>query len=110
MTLVLDKGVPSAFANLKHLYTDEFKKATLPSLVEEYLEAQVKEQANGDSSKGKGAALYFLAQHYNYYRSRDLVKAMEYVEKAIELDPDNVDCAMTKARIWKHHGNLQKAS
>ncbi|ROV86969.1 hypothetical protein VSDG_10077 [Cytospora chrysosperma] len=110
LTLVLDKGVPSAFANLKHLYTDDFKKATLPSLVEEYLEAQVKEQANGDSSKGKGAALYFLAQHYNYYRSRDLVKAMEYVEKAIELDPDNVDCAMTKARIWKHHGNLQKAS
>lgn len=102
--------MPSAFANLKHLYSDDFKKATLPNLVEEYLEAQTKEQANGDSSKGKGAALYFLAQHYNYHRSRDLVKAMEYVEKAVELDPDNVDCAMTKARIWKHHGNLQKAS
>lgn len=107
---MFNKGVPSTFANLKHLYADESKKSTLPAVVEEYLESIDKEQVNGDSSKGKGAALYFLAQHYDYYLSRDLAKATEYVDKALELDPKNVDFAMTKARIWKHHGNLQKAS
>lgn len=110
MTAVLDKGVPSTFANLKHLYSDDYKRTTLPALVQEYLEGAGGEQANGDGSKGKGAALYFLAQHYNYSKSRDLARAMEYVDKAIELDPKNVDFAMTKARIWKHHGNLHKAS
>lgn len=102
--------MPSTFANLKHLYSDDYKRTTLPALVQEYLESVGGKQANGDSSKGKGAALYFLAQHYNYSKSRDLARAMEFVDKAIELDSKNVDFAMTKARIWKHHGNLHKAS
>lgn len=110
MTWTLDKGVPSTFSNLKHLYADDFKKTTICELVEAYLSAKGTDQANGDSSKGKGAAIYFLAQHYNYYRSRELTKAMSYVEEAIEQDPKNVDFAMTKARIWKHYGNSQKAS
>lgn len=111
LTSMLNKGVPSTFANLKHLYSDSFKKTALPQLVEEYLashgEAAV---TNGDSSKGKAAALYFLAQHHNYHLSRDLSKAMEYVDKAIELVPSSVDFHMTKARIWKHHGNTAKAA
>lgn len=110
LTWTLDRGIPSTFANLKHLYADDFKKTTICELVEAYLSAEGTDQANGDSSKGKGAAIYFLAQHYNYYRSRDLAKAMSYVEQAIEQDPKNVDFAMTKARIWKHYGNTQKAS
>jgi peptide alpha-N-acetyltransferase len=112
---MFDKGVPSTFANLKHLYSDAFKKETLPALAEEYLKEHsagsgAEAQANGDSSKGEGAALYFLAQHYNYYMSRDLSKATEYVEKAIELDPKNVDFHMTKARIFKHQGDTAKAA
>ncbi|KAJ9143016.1 NMDA receptor-regulated protein 1 [Pleurostoma richardsiae] len=116
LTLMLDKGVPSTFANLKHLYSDESKKTILAILAQEYLQSheisntQGEKLVNGDSSKGHGAALYFLAQHYNYFRSRDLSKAMDYVEKAVQLDPKNVDFHMTKARIWKHHGNTQKAS
>ncbi|KAL2267852.1 hypothetical protein VTJ83DRAFT_5129 [Remersonia thermophila] len=114
LTLMFDKGVPSTFANLKHLYSDPFKKETLPALAEEYLSerdaSDTEAQGNSDSSKGKGAALYFLAQHYNYYLSRDLAKATEFVEKAIELDPKNVDFHMTKARIFKHQGDLAKAA
>lgn len=102
--------MPSTFANLKHLYTDEFKKVTLREVVEEYLSTEANDQTNGDSSRGKGAAIYYLAQHYNYFRSRDLAKAMEYVDKAIEENKEDVDFAMTKARIWKHYGNSQKAS
>lgn len=112
---MFDKGVPSTFANLKHLYSDSLKKATLPVLAEEYLKehsssSATEGQANGDSSKGVGAALYFLAQHHNYHMSRDLALASEYVEKAIELDPKNVDFHMTKARIFKHQGDVAKAS
>lgn len=111
---MFDKGVPSTFVNLKHLYTDLSKKTTLPAVAEEYLAARKgaagEDQANGDSSKGEGAALFFLAQHYNYYMSRDLAKATEFVDRAIGLDSKNVDFQMTKARIYKHQGDLAKAS
>lgn len=112
---MLDKGVPSTFANLKHLYTDSFKRDTLGTLAHEYLESKRESSsenatANGDALKEEPAALYYLAQHYNYHLSRDLAKAMEYVNKGIELLSNNVEFHMTKARIWKHHGNTQKAS
>lgn len=105
---MLNKGVPSTFANLKHLYSDSFKKDTLAELAEKYLGSQGADESSKD--KGEAAALYYLAQHYNYYLSRDLTKATEYVEKAIEKDPKSVDFHMTKARIVKHTGDLQKAS
>ncbi|KAH7193230.1 NMDA receptor-regulated protein 1-domain-containing protein [Fusarium flagelliforme] len=108
LTLMLNKGVPSTFANLKHLYSDSFKKDTLRELAENYLNSQDADSESKD--KGEAAALYYLAQHYNYYLSRDLIKAMEYVDKTIEKDPKSVDYAMTKARIIKHGGDLQEAS
>ncbi|RAL65080.1 hypothetical protein DID88_001187 [Monilinia fructigena] len=112
---MLDKGVPSTFANLKHLYADASKKEILPSVVQQYIESGKSEEnsepkRNGDTSKGNSSAYYFLAQHYNYYLSRDLDKALEYIEKAIELEPESVDFHMTKARIFKHKGDTQKAS
>lgn len=108
LTLMLDKGVPSTFANLKHLYSDVSKKETLAKLAEEYLHSQASDGKSED--KGEAAALFYLAQHFNYHMSRDLGKAMEYIEKAIAKDPKSVDYHMTKARILKHTGNLQKAA
>ncbi|ORY57440.1 NMDA receptor-regulated protein 1-domain-containing protein [Pseudomassariella vexata] len=115
LSLMLNKGVPSTFANLKHLYTDSFKKDTLGAVAHEYLDAKStskdeKEAVDGETPKGEGAALYYLAQHYNYHLSRDLTKAMEFVNKGLELVPNNLEFHMTKARIWKHYGNTQKAS
>lgn len=112
---MLDKGVPSTFANLKHLYSNVSKKEALPAIIQQYIDtekdgANEEPKRNGDTSKGASAAFYFLAQHYNYYLSRDLDKAIEYIDKAIELEPQSVDFHMTKARIWKHRGNTQKAS
>jgi tetratricopeptide (TPR) repeat protein len=113
---MLNKGVPSTFANLKHLYANPSKRDVLPALIEEYIATDAKSQnngeakANGDTSKGDSAAYYFLAQHYNYYLTRDLARATENIDKALELEPKSVDFHMTKARIWKHQGNTQKAS
>ncbi|TQV93863.1 N-terminal acetyltransferase catalytic subunit [Cordyceps javanica] len=108
LALMLNKGVPSTFANLKHLYADKFKKDTLLSLAEEYLHSQKIDFESKD--KGEAAALFYLAQHHNYHMSRDLTKAMYYIEKAIAKDNKSVDYHMTKARILKHSGNLQGAS
>ncbi|CAI4211974.1 unnamed protein product [Parascedosporium putredinis] len=114
LTFMLDKGIPSTFANLKHLYSDSSKKDTLLKLVSEYTEAAAKDEAKSeekkDESKGETAGLYYLAQHYNYHLSRDLTKALEYIDRAIERIPDSVDFHMTKARIYKHTGDLVKAA
>ncbi|KAF2460933.1 NMDA receptor-regulated protein 1-domain-containing protein [Lineolata rhizophorae] len=113
---MLRKGVPSTFANVKALYSDASKKQTIEELVEGYsselpMNGSAEKQPNGDHSDSfQQAVLFFLAQHYNYYLSRNLPKAMEFTDKALERNPESVDYNMTKARIWKHYGDLQKAS
>lgn len=115
---MLHKGVPSTFPNVRALYVDPQKRETIQQLVEGYANGRHKpltngvsnKQTNGDTSRFESSSLYFLAQHYNYHLSRDLSKAMQYVDKAIELSPDSLYLHMTKARIWKHLGNPQKAS
>ncbi|WPG99659.1 NMDA receptor-regulated protein 1 [Acrodontium crateriforme] len=116
------KGVPSAFANLKQLYSDASKKETIRSLVEDL--AKEEPQANGTtggSHKTNGhhptvtwqlSINYFLAQHYDYYLSRDLKKAQDFIEKTISLNPSKTDYTfnMTRARIQKHLGNIGAAS
>ncbi|OAG22220.1 TPR-like protein [Alternaria alternata] len=109
---MLNKGVPSTFPNIKSLYQDEEKKAVIEELVLGYAsEKQTNGETNGDNSdRFEQSVLYFLAQHYNYVQSRDLNKAMEYIDKLLEKDPKSVDYNQTKARIYKHMGDVQKAS
>ncbi|KAH9904148.1 N-terminal acetyltransferase A, auxiliary subunit [Xylariomycetidae sp. FL2044] len=114
LTFMLDKGVPSTFANVKHVYVDSSKSEILGSLAHEYLEdhrsSSGEKATEADDLRGEPAALYYLAQHYNYHLSRDLDKAMEFVNKGLDIVPNNLEFHMTKARIWKHYGNTQKAS
>ncbi|KAF2791614.1 N-alpha-acetyltransferas-like protein 15 [Melanomma pulvis-pyrius CBS 109.77] len=113
---MLNKGVPSTFPNIKALYSDPEKKATIEKLVlgytsEKKTNGSAGSVANGEQSDRFGeAVLYFLAQHYNYQLSRDLEKAMEYIDTLIELNPKSVDYTQAKARIYKHQGNTKKAS
>ncbi|KAL4814845.1 NMDA receptor-regulated protein 1-domain-containing protein [Aspergillus spinulosporus] len=109
---MLKKGVPSLFANIKLLYTNSSKRDTVQELVQGYVSAP---QSNGaadgsENTEFLSSAYYFLAQHYNYHLSRDLSKALQNVDKALELSPKAVEYQMTKARIWKHYGNLEKAA
>ncbi|KAJ5706996.1 N-terminal acetyltransferase A complex subunit n.t1.c1 [Penicillium malachiteum] len=110
---MLKKGVPSLFANIKSLYSNPSKRDVVQALVEGYVAGDAA-QANGSSQSKENEFLvssyYFLAQHYNYELSRDLTKAMEYVDKAIELSPKSVEYQLTKARTWKHYGNTIKAA
>lgn len=127
----LAKGVPSTFANVKQLYADEDKRRTIQGLVEGYLEeeAQVNGGAeaqevngttNGTAKPGSAqqsatwslSVNYFLAQHYNYYLSRDLDKAQQHIEKAISLNTSKSDYTyqMTRARILKNQGDVGAAS
>jgi tetratricopeptide (TPR) repeat protein len=110
---MLKKGVPSLFVNVKHLYVNSAKRDVVQELVEEFLASKQTNgstESNGDNSELLSCTYYFLAQHYNYHLSRNLPKAMENVEKAIELSPKAVEYQMTKARIWKHYGNPGKAA
>ncbi|KAF2745549.1 N-alpha-acetyltransferas-like protein 15 [Sporormia fimetaria CBS 119925] len=112
---MLQKGVPSTFNNVKALYAGVDKKATIEKLVLGYQsQNSMNGSADGDSAtvsdRFQEAVLYFLAQHYNYHLSRDLSKAMEYIDKLIKMRPKSVDYHQTKARIWKHYGNTKKAA
>lgn len=115
---MLCKGVPSLFANIKVLYDRPAKRDAVQELVEGYASGQTGAETNGssdflkpkDETLFEASTFYFLAQHYNFYLSRDLQKALKYVEKAIELVPKSVDYYMTKARIYKHLGDLPKAA
>jgi tetratricopeptide (TPR) repeat protein len=110
---MLKKGVPSLFVNIKQLYVNPTKRDVVQELVEGYLSGKATNgsaESNGDNNEFLSCTYYFLAQHYSYHLSRNLPKAMENVEKAIELSPKAVEYQMTKARIWKHYGNPGKAA
>jgi tetratricopeptide (TPR) repeat protein len=111
---MLKKGVPSTFANIKALYSDDSKRATILDLVKGYAsEAPGSDgsQANGNKpDRLKESSLYFLAQHYNYHITRNLPDALKYIDQALEISPKSVDYNQTKGRIWKHYGNTTKAA
>lgn len=128
---MLTKGVPSTFANVKQLYSDPKKKQVLQELVEGYFgeESPVKGEtehgeANGSIEGSHKSAKqdpkttwqmsvnYYLAQNYDYHLSRDLSKAQQHIDKVISLNPSKTDYTyqMTRARILKHLGAVEKAS
>jgi tetratricopeptide (TPR) repeat protein len=111
---MLKKGVPSTFANIKALYSDDTKRDTILSLIEGFVSKPPGpdgSQANGDKpDRLKESSLYFLAQHYNYHITRNLPEALKYIDQALEISPKSVDYNQTKGRIWKHYGNSAKAA
>lgn len=111
---VFHKGIPSTFANVKALYGDKEKLRTIEELVSGYeSESGTNGTTNGDKTDlWKLAVNYFLAQHYNFHLCRDLSKALEYINKTIELNtnPSDYTFHYTKARIYKHQGDAAKAA
>ncbi|EXJ82116.1 hypothetical protein A1O1_08185 [Capronia coronata CBS 617.96] len=118
LQMMLRRGIPSTFANIKQLYTNESKRDIVQELAEGYAAGKLGSQTNGASENGeskeesrfRSSVFYFLAQHYNYKLSRNLDKALEYADKCIELEPKSVDYHAVKARTYKHKGDLAKAA
>eukprot|EP01090_Pellita_catalonica_P014628 TRINITY_DN3777_c0_g2_i1.p1 TRINITY_DN3777_c0_g2~~TRINITY_DN3777_c0_g2_i1.p1 ORF type:complete len:865 (+),score=188.51 TRINITY_DN3777_c0_g2_i1:21-2615(+) len=94
------RGKPSLFKELKPLYSDPAKAATVEKLFHSY-EEEMKD------STDILFVHFFLAQHY---AKKDGKKALEYVEKAIKHTPTMVNLYTCKGRIHKYAGNLAIAS
>ncbi|KAI5287751.1 hypothetical protein KEM52_001437 [Ascosphaera acerosa] len=117
LTRMLQKAIPSAFANIKTLYADPAKRDTVQELVEGYAATLSPAPAHTASESLEPAketfdssVYFFLAQHYNHHASRDLARALAFVDKALALVPTSVEYSMTKARIHKHAGDLRAAA
>ncbi|CAJ0644182.1 14066_t:CDS:10 [Entrophospora sp. SA101] len=117
MQIAIRKGVPSLFVNLKKLYTDPQKEKIIEELIEEYYQNLMNHgvftQSGTTASDIREPptaylwTLYLLAQHYNY--KRDVVKALKFINEAIDHTPTLVELYMTKGRILKHGGDISEA-
>lgn len=130
----LRKGVSSLFSDMRPIYSNPTKAAALGKLFENFRQS-LESDADGDlpaltlmpgktegdhstASKQNGSdgnaptpvllwVLHFLAQHYDCLRQYD--RALDTIEKAIELSPATVECYLVKAKILKHCGDPKKA-
>jgi peptide alpha-N-acetyltransferase len=109
----LRKGVPSLFSNLKNLYIDLSKRAIIEELVISFLDNLNKinkfesEDQIEEPITAKLWTLYYLSQHYNKVGNYEL--AHKYIDEAIDHTPTLVELVKTKAQIYKHQGEIQKA-
>lgn len=116
LRLLLQKGVPSTFVDIKSLYRDNEKAAIIESLAESYLSnlrqekhAGFQPRTNGHSTTNGSSeqetepptsylwTLYFLAQSHDL--RRNLGRAADLIEEAILHTPTLVELHLTKARI-----------
>lgn len=112
----LHKGVPPLFVDMRSLYSDPEKAKIVESLVLRYVEClktveRFSDDDSGDGTKEPATALlwtyYYLAQHYDYLE--DHVKSLEYINTAIEHTPTLIELFVSKARIYKHCGDIHEA-
>lgn len=107
-------NLPSFFKNIKFIYQfQQYKVKIIEELIVQYLES-IKSSNSiqiGDKVFDIAAHLiwvyYFAAQHYNYLG--ELEKALELINKAIDLTPTVIEFFMCKAKILKH-GLMMKES
>ncbi|PWZ01441.1 N-terminal acetyltransferase A, auxiliary subunit [Testicularia cyperi] len=112
----LVKGVPSLFSDLKSLYRDPAKQATLEEIVEALrLEwaptSEMQSNTNVDGADPPSSylwSLYYLAQHYSL--TGDSTRALQYIDSAIAHSSTLPELHMARARILKRAGDLEGAS
>ncbi|KAG5673749.1 hypothetical protein PVAND_003769 [Polypedilum vanderplanki] len=113
----LRKGVPPLFVNIRSLYRDSQKVATIEKLTLEFVanlnstgHFTKDDSSNGIPQEPASALLwtyYYLAQHYDYLKNT--VKALEYVNLAIEHTPTLIELFVIKGKIYKHAGDVEEA-
>ncbi|XP_055523515.1 N-alpha-acetyltransferase 15, NatA auxiliary subunit [Wyeomyia smithii] len=111
------KGVPPLFVNLTSLYKDKQKVHVITKLVEGYYQNLTSSGYFSTTDKEQRLpkepasallwTLYYLAQHYDYLRESE--KALDFINAAIEHTPTLIELFVTKARIYKHAGDVLEA-
>ncbi len=109
------QNLPSFFINVKFIYTFQSSKiAIIEEVISAHL-ASIKSSGKLDQSLTNGEVLditpnliwvhYYAAQHYDFIR--DLEKALQYINLAIDSTPSVVEFYMVKSKILKHGGMLE---
>jgi peptide alpha-N-acetyltransferase len=114
----LRRGIQSLFSDLKPLYSDTSKVELLSELYCELFASIEKdgtfppsESEPEPAKEGPMVVMWLnllLANHYD--RAGQPVKALECVERGIEHTATSIELQLCKARVLKHHGNLQEAA
>ena len=104
----LHKGAPPLFVDLRSLYTDKSKVMIIEELLLGYVshltscERFDSEDVDSLAAEPASAVLwtyFYLAQHYDYLK--DSVKALQYINMAIEHTPTLIELFVGKGRILK---------
>jgi tetratricopeptide (TPR) repeat protein len=109
----LRKGVPSLFSDIKPLYKDASKAALIGEVMEGNLaRLRAEHKLVGEDEVEPPVTvlwvLEFMANHYD--RMGDSLKALDHINQALDYTPTVIDLHLTKARIYKHAGDLGAAS
>lgn len=110
----LRKGVPPLFVVLRPLYSDPEKVKIIEDLVVSYVQCL---QETGHFDKDTSVEVepatailwtyYFLAHHFD--QTRQLQRAMEYINLGLEHTPLLIELYVLKAKIFKHSGDNDEA-
>ncbi|BFZ64807.1 hypothetical protein YB2330_005960 [Saitoella coloradoensis] len=103
---MLEKGVPSAFAQLKPLCSDPAKRQVVGEMLERFLESEKKGEKEVPTTVLW--TMYVLAQFWDY--CGQYKKAIGVLEKAIEHTPTLPELYLMKAKVLKHLGAPYAAS
>lgn len=109
-----DKGLPTLFASVNHLYNDSKKVDVIENMVLGFLSCYNSTlkmdttRENNDLPTVKLWMEYFLALHYDFLGHYE--KALKYVDFILSHSPAHLDAYLLKARVYKHSGDIQKAA
>jgi N-alpha-acetyltransferase 15/16, NatA auxiliary subunit len=113
----LRKGVPPLFVNVRSLYKDTAKIASIESILLEFCESLKTLGYFTKSDKEKGVPVepasallwtyYFLAQHFDHQKNTS--EALKYIDLAIEHTPTLIELFVAKGKIYKHAGDAINA-
>lgn len=116
----IKQNIPSVFINIKFIYKIQQNKIQiLDELVTEFLsDLSVKNEIIVQKQNGEAVKLdivpefiwvyYFAAQHFDFLRN--LEKALEIINLAIDKTPSVVEFYMVKSKIFEHAGLYEKAA
>jgi peptide alpha-N-acetyltransferase len=122
----LRKGIPSLFRMIRPLYYSLGKAELIEGLLTQYLKhlqeeiswfgPQAGKDAEGqkpsfESEEPPSSTLFtylVIAEHHDFMGNTET--ALEYADKAIEHTPTFVEIYSSKARIYKHAGDLDKSA